>query len=157
MSFAGVRALWARAAVLALSAPILLAGPIPASSATIGHAMAPAVEAESQVDFSADSEADATKPPPPPACWDLIPLGCFKPDTIRAAYGIQPMLDQGITGSGSTIVVIGAYSDPNIQDDLKTFDTMWKIPHQSKLDLKVIDLGVPTFDPTPSTFSFPFL
>ena len=156
MSFAGVRTLWARAAFLALSAPLLMAGPIPASGATIGHAMAPAVDAESQVDFSADSEADVTKPPPPPPCWELIPLVCFKPDTIRAAYGIQPMLDQGITGRGTTIVVIGAYSDPNIQDDLKTFDTIWKIPHQEKLDLKVIDLGVPTFDPNPMHVQFSF-
>ncbi len=156
MSFAGVRTLWARAAVLVLSAPLLMAGPIPASGATIGHAMAPAVDAESQVDFSADSEADATKPPPPPPCWEMIPLVCFKPDTIRAAYGIQPMLDQGITGRGTTIVVIGAYSDPNIQDDLKMFDTIWKIPHQSDIDLKVIDLGVPTFDPDPKHVQFAF-
>src|SRR5258706_13773013 len=98
MSFAGVRAFWARAAFLALPPPMLKASAVPA--ATIGHAMTATVESESQVDFFADSEADSTIRLP--SCLKTVPLSCFQPSTIRAAYGIQPLLDQGITGRGST-------------------------------------------------------
>jgi len=144
MSFAGVRTLWARAAVLALSAPLLTLGAIPASAATIGHAMAPAVDSESQVDFFSDSEADTTIKLPP--CLGMIPLGCFSPDTIRKAYGTRSLLDQGTTGKGSTIVVIDAFDDPMLNADLATFDTAFGLPPITVTPLQ--PFGVP---PAPTT------
>jgi len=159
MSFAGVRALWARAAFLALSAPLLMAGAVPGSAATIAHAMAPAVESESQVDFFADSEADATIRLPP--CLKTVPLTCFQPSTIRAAYGIQPVLDQGITGTGMTIVIIGAFQNPKIQSDLAIFDTAWGILPPPRLTICpsascVTPWAVPAFDPNPKGVQLPF-
>src|SRR5260370_40177602 len=121
MSYGGVRTLWARAVFLALSAPLLTASAVQASAATTGHAMTATVESESQVDFFADSQADATIKLP--ACLKTVPLSCFQPSTIRAAYGIQPLLDQGITGRGRTIVIIADYHNPQIQSDLLPFDT----------------------------------
>ncbi len=142
MSFAGVRTLCARVAVLALSAPLLAGGAIPASAATIGHAMTPAVESESEVDFIDDSSPDVTPPKP---CTDTIPLGCFGPDTIRAAYGLGAVLDQGITGEGRTIAIIDAFQDPTLQTDVAKFDSFWGLP---PLKLKTYDRGIPPFDPT---------
>jgi subtilase family serine protease len=142
MSFAGVRTLCARAAVLALSAPLLMSAAVPASAATIGHAMTPAVESEPQVDFLPDSDADAKAPTP---CTALIPLGCFGPDTIRAAYGLQAVLDQGITGEGQTIVIIDAFQDPTLETDVAKFDGFWGLP---PLKLTKYDRGIPPFDPT---------
>jgi subtilase family serine protease len=144
MSFWGVRALCVRAAVLALSAPLLVVGAIPASAAPIGHAMSAAVDSESQVDFFTDSAADATIRLP--ACLGMIPLGCFSPDTIRNAYGIQALVDQGITGKGSTIVVIDAFDDPKLNSDLATFDTAFGLPPITVTPLR--PFGVP---PTPTT------
>jgi subtilase family serine protease len=143
MSFAGVRALCARAAVLALSAPLLISAAVPASAPTIGHSMTPAVESESQVDFFADFETDATPALPP--CTRTIPLACFGADTIRAAYGIQPVLDQGITGAGRTIVIIDAFQNPTLETDVARFDSFWGLP-AIKLT-KYAPFGIPPFDP----------
>ena len=144
MSFARVRTLCARAAVLALSAPLLVAGSVPAAS--FGHAMVPAVDAESQVDFYADSEADGTITLPP--CLKSIPLGCFTPQTIRAAYGIQAMLEQGINGAGRTIVIIDAFQSPTLDTDVATFDTLFGLPpiHLTKHPM----VGIPPWDPDPN-------
>jgi len=159
MSFVGVRALCARTAFLALSAPLLTAGGVPASAATVGHAMTATVESESQVDFFADSEADGTIRLP--RCLKTVPLGCFQPRTIRAAYGIQPVLDQGITGRGRTIVIIGAYQDPKIQSDLATFDTAWGLPPPPSFTICpsascVTPWALPAFDPSPKGVQFAF-
>jgi subtilase family serine protease len=142
MSLVGVRTLWARASVVVLSVPLLVAaiGPVTA----YGNSMSPAVESESQVDFFADFQADATSPLPP--CTRTVPLGCFGPDTIRAAYGIQPVLDQGITGAGRTIVVIDAFQDPSLDADVAKFDGFWGLP-APKLTMYA-PFGVPPFDPT---------
>ncbi len=161
MSVAGVRALWARAAVLALSAPLLVAGSVPASAAIIGHAMAPAVDSESQVDYWADFQADTTPSPPSlPKCATSVPVGCFGADTTRMAYGIQPVLNQGITGAGRTIVIIDAFQNPAIRADLTRFDSFWGIldpslknPNPSSFTICpsascTTPWEVPPFDPT---------
>ena len=49
---------------------------------------------------------------------------CYLPAQIRAAYSIQPLLDQGLNGSGVTIVIIDAFQDPTIANDLARFDAI---------------------------------
>jgi len=158
MSLMGVRTLCARAAVLALSAPLLAVVAIPASAGPIGHAMTPASESASQVDFLPDSEPDAIRLPP---CLMAVPLGCFKTQTIRAAYGVQAVLNQGITGKGVTIVVIGAFRQPALESDLAMFDNAWTQPQPPLPPVagkpRVIPMdGTPPFDPNPKGVQFPF-
>jgi subtilase family serine protease len=50
---------------------------------------------------------------------------CYGPDQIRAAYDIKPLLDSGIDGSGQTIVIVDAFSDPFLRSDLALFDHVW--------------------------------
>jgi len=88
--------------------------------------MVPAVESESQVDYWADFQADATAPRLP-NCASSVPVGCFGADTMRMAYGIQPVLNQGITGAGRTIVIIDAFQNSAIRSDLARFDSFWGI------------------------------
>ena len=73
-----------------------------------------------------------------------LPTGpCYGPDQIRAAYGIQPLLDRGFDGSGRTIAIIDAYGSPTLESDLSTWETLWGLPHA---DLTVVKpFGV---DPT---------
>ncbi len=146
MSLTWVRTHGARAAVLALSAPVFAAALLTAPAASAGHPMTPASETESQVDFFADYadySADAT--PPLPSCAHSIPIHCFGADTIRAAYRIQPVLDQGISGQGSTIVIIDAFQNPSLATDVARFDRFWGLP-ALKLT-KYAPFGVPAFDP----------
>jgi subtilase family serine protease len=74
------------------------------------------------------------------------PVGpCYGPDQIRAAYGIQPLLDQGYDGSGRTIVIIDAYGSPTLSTDVQNFDTVWGLPAP---DLAVVaPFGIAPTDP----------
>ncbi len=127
----------------ALAVPLLSAGAVPA---TIGHFMTPAVETGSEFEFINDSEVDALPPLP---CLHSAPIGCFGADTIRIAYNIQPVLDQGIDGAGRTIVIIDAFQNPSIQTDLARFDSFWNIPAPPSFKTYSPN-GVPAFDPKSS-------
>jgi subtilase family serine protease len=61
-------------------------------------------------------------------CQTTSPPGCYGPDQIRQAYGIQPLLDHHVNGAGRTIVIIDAYGSPTIDADLAAFDTVWGLP-----------------------------
>ena len=124
------RRLAARAAAIAITFPALFAGSVPASAAIVSHVMTPAVangvhydviddSANGQVVFRCQKAARLGPPAPP---------FCYGPDQIRAAYGIQPVLDSGITGAGRTIVIIDAFQSPTIQQDLALFDHRFGYP-----------------------------
>lgn len=144
------RALAARAGAIAMVAPMLIAWAMPASAAVDGHSMTPAVGGNVQFESVGDFQADALPPLPPIACLHSSPIGCFGPDTVRAAYGVQPILDKGITGAGRTIVIIDAFRNPTIVRDLQVFDNFWKIPDPPKFHIDD-HFGVPAFDPTNPT------
>jgi subtilase family serine protease len=52
------------------------------------------------------------------------PLGCYDPTEIRNAYDIPSTYD----GTGQTIIIVDAYGDPNIVQDLAAFDTLFGVP-----------------------------
>jgi len=61
---------------------------------------------------------------------------CYTPRQLRAAYGIQPLLDRGITGRGQTVVLLefppSAAGSPlavtDIRQDLARFDALFGLP-----------------------------
>lgn len=59
------------------------------------------------------------------------PILCYGPYQIRQAYGVTSLLDQDITGQGSTITIIDAYGSPTIRQDLHAFDTQWGLTDPS--------------------------
>ena len=61
-------------------------------------------------------------------CQTTTPAGCYGPDQIRAAYGIQPLLDNGLNGEGRTIVIVDAFVSPSIAADLAPFEATWGLP-----------------------------
>jgi len=72
---------------------------------------------------------------------DLI--HCYTPNEVRAAYGIDKLHGEGITGKGQTIVLIDAYGSPTALSDLQTFSTTFGLPGP---DLTIIHPdGTPTF------------
>jgi subtilase family serine protease len=81
-------------------------------------------------------------------CQQTTPAGCYGPDQIRAAYGIQPLLDKGITGKGRTIVIIDAYAPRNVAEELTTFTTTWGLP---KADFELINPFGAGYDETDVT------
>ena len=81
-----------------------------------------------------------------PSCQLTTPAGCYGPDQIRAAYGIQPLLDRGLDGSGRTIAIVEAYGSPTIDADLAQFDATWGLPDPTSFQV-VAPFGVDATDP----------
>jgi subtilase family serine protease len=73
-------------------------------------------------------------------------LFCYGPDAIRKAYGIDKLINNGLTGKGRTIVILDAFGSPTVADDLKTFDATFGLPDPA---FSVVTMpGTPPFDPT---------
>ena len=50
------------------------------------------------------------------------PAGGLTPEQVRAAYDTGPLLTQGVTGKGQTIVIVDSFGSPTIAADLAHFD-----------------------------------
>lgn len=50
---------------------------------------------------------------------------CYGPAQLRAAYAFQSLLNAGTDGSGRTIVIIDAFQDPTLTQDVKQFDNYY--------------------------------
>jgi subtilase family serine protease len=71
-------------------------------------------------------------------------LNCYTPQELLQAYNIQSVQNKGITGKHETIVIIDAFGNPTITDDLNAFDTVFGLP-AAKLNIIYPD-GQPVFD-----------
>jgi subtilase family serine protease len=72
--------------------------------------------------------------------------GCLTPEELRAAYDIDPLLQQGITGEGQTIIDIVSYGSPTLQSDMDLFDSTFNLP---PVNMQVIAplTNIPVSDP----------
>jgi subtilase family serine protease len=50
---------------------------------------------------------------------------CYSPQQIRQAYGVRPLINNGITGKGRIITIIDAFQDPTVRQDLHVFDQVF--------------------------------
>ncbi|HEY3195265.1 MAG TPA: S53 family peptidase [Candidatus Dormibacteraeota bacterium] len=132
--------LWARVAAISLAAPMMLGASAPA--AIVSHPMVPAVGSHVHYEYIGDTEELGLVKF---GCQLAVPATCFGPDQIRAAYGIQPILDAHITGAGRTIVIIDAYQSPTIASDLAAFDDKWGLPAPPSFTIIAPD-GLTPFD-----------
>lgn len=71
---------------------------------------------------------------------------CYSPQQIRQAYHTDALLNAGITGKGRTIVIIDAFQDPFIQQELAAFDTTFGLP--APIFNQIAPDGLIPFDPT---------
>jgi len=118
-----VRVVAARLGAAALALPVLLGGG--AAPAVVSHAVLPAMGGLAQFqDLGDASDLGAIVA----SC--KAPL-CYAPDALRTAYDVQPLLDAGIDGTGTTIVIVDAFQDPMIRHDLAMFDAAWGLPAAS--------------------------
>jgi subtilase family serine protease len=59
---------------------------------------------------------------------DIAGPDCYTPYALRVAYGVEPLIQQGFTGKGITIVDIVSYGSPSLQQDMQTFDRQFDLP-----------------------------
>src|SRR5260370_366611 len=75
-------------------------------------------------------------PPPPTSTADCNSVTtCYTPQQLQVAYGITPLLDRGINGSGETVVLPelaeSQLNPPDVTDmrqDMAAFDNMFRLP-----------------------------
>jgi subtilase family serine protease len=53
---------------------------------------------------------------------------CQTPQSMRTAYGLNPLLQKGYTGKGQTVVDIVSFGSPTLQKDVDTFDRQFGLP-----------------------------
>jgi subtilase family serine protease len=71
-------------------------------------------------------------PPTEAQCFTVnAPSGrrCFTPQSIRSAYNIQALYDQGFNGCGETIAIIDSYGSDTMAHDLWVFNNAFGLPH----------------------------
>jgi subtilase family serine protease len=116
----------------ALGLPLMLSGSVPTAVAGVAHLMTPAAANYAQFN-SLGTFQDLVGAQFP--CQKTVPAACFGPDQIRAAYGIQPVLNGSITGKGRTIVLVDAFQSPSLENDLATFDAIFHLPPPAALNV----------------------
>jgi len=115
-----------------------------APAATYGHATAakPAITLKPAVKVIAGARALST-----PWTYDLceqnLGIRCYTPDDLRAAYNLAPLYSKGITGKGSTIVIVDSIGSPTIQNDLSVFDQQFGYPDPPSFKIVTPDGPVP--------------
>jgi subtilase family serine protease len=83
-------------------------------------------------------------------CQSELDITCYNPPQIEAAYNEGPLFTRGITGKGSTIVIVDAFGSPTIKADLTTFDTQFGLPDPPSLKVIAPAGPIPAWDPTNS-------
>lgn len=81
-----------------------------------------------------------------PTCLtSAVPPRCFSPEQIRRAYGVQPLIDAGITGKGRTIILIDGSTSSTLQTDVHTYDQLYGLK-DPKINV-ISPFGPPPYDP----------
>jgi subtilase family serine protease len=113
----------------ALSAAIVaaMATAAPAATSTPAKTTTPVIHVRPGVKILSQAKARAT-PWTTALCQSLLNIDCWGPDQVRAAYNVAPLFARGITGQGSTIVIVDSFGSPTIENDLHVFDAQFGYP-----------------------------
>src|ERR1700722_14885906 len=53
-------------------------------------------------------------PPTTAYCRANLGISCYQPAQFQQAYDLEPLFNQGLTGAGSTIVIVDAFASATI-------------------------------------------
>jgi len=93
-------------------------------------------------------KTEGQQPPTSADCLAAIGVPCYSPQQIRAAYGVDSLINAGYSGTGQTIILIESYGSPTLAADLKKFDADFGLPDPPSLTVLAPVGPVPPFDPT---------
>ena len=83
-------------------------------------------------------------------CEQSMRIACYNPAQIQQAYNLPSLYSHGITGKGSTIVIVDPYGSPTIVSDLRDFDSATNVPDPPSLRIIRPAGKVPAFNPNNS-------
>jgi subtilase family serine protease len=87
------------------------------------------------------------KPPTTASCEATMHVACYEPAQLQQAYNLQPLYRRGVNGQGTTIVIVDSFGAPMIRQDLKTFDTTFRLPAPPSFQIIQPSGAVPKFNP----------
>ncbi len=90
------------------------------------------------------------RPPTTADCQKLYKVACYEPTQIQRAYGLPSLYASGVTGRGTTIVIVDSFGSPTIRKDLQVFDKTFGLPAPPKFTIIQPAGPVPRYDPNNS-------
>ena len=118
------------------------AGPATSSvSALADVAVQPGVQQTGRVQASPPTTAD---------CEKAYKVACYEPAQIRQAYDLPAVYASGVTGKGTTIVIVDSFGSPTIKNDLSVFDRTFGLPAPPSFRVIQPAGKVPAYDPANS-------
>jgi subtilase family serine protease len=143
--------LWLTAAVAAGSA-MTVSGSVAARPAASGPARSQAsaladVAVRPGVQRAGRAQAN---PPTTADCEKAYKVACYQPSQIQQAYQLPAVYASGVTGRGTTIVIVDSFGSPTIRNDLGVFDQTFGLPAPPKFTIIQPAGQVPPYDPNNS-------
>ncbi len=86
-------------------------------------------------------------PPTTASCHADYKVACYQPGQIQQAYGLPALYARGVTGRGTTIVIVDSFGSPTIKSDLSTFDQAFGLPAPPSFRIISPAGRVPAYDP----------
>jgi subtilase family serine protease len=115
------------------------AGPAGSSRASLADvAVQPGVQHVGRAQASPPTTAD---------CEKAYKVACYQPAQIRRAYGLPAVYASGVTGRGTTIVIVDSFGSPTIRNDLSVFDRTFGLPAPPKFTVIHPAGRIPPYDP----------
>jgi subtilase family serine protease len=86
-------------------------------------------------------------PPTTASCQADYKVACYQPGQIQQAYNLPALYARGVTGRGTTIVIVDSFGSPTIKRDLSTFDQAFGLPAPPSFRIIAPAGRVPAYDP----------
>jgi subtilase family serine protease len=83
-------------------------------------------------------------------CEKADQVACYGPAQVRDNYDLPALYAQGVTGRGTTIVIVDSYGSPTIKNDLAVFDRAYGIPAPPQFQIIQPAGRPPAYDPASS-------
>src|SRR5579863_5617874 len=80
-------------------------------------------------------------------CEQDYQVACYQPAQLQQAYDLPALYADGVTGRGTTIVVVDSYGSPTIKNDLSVFDKTFGLPAPPNFTIIQPEGKVPGYDP----------
>jgi subtilase family serine protease len=128
----GIAAAAASAAAVLAPAGLASAGPGSASSGAARISTTGRLEARAVRPLPLGAirplDQDVLTPPTMADCLAQIGTPCYSPGLLEQAYDLKPLFVRGLTGAGSTIVIVDPFGSPTIAADLRSYDQAFGLP-----------------------------
>jgi len=95
--------------------------------------------------FSDAQQVSTDTTPPTEAQCESVGRRCFTPQTVRAAYNIEPLYAAGLDGTGQTIAIVDSYGSDTIAHDLHVYNQAFGLPAMCGEEGVTCAAGMPTF------------